>query len=59
MFTIKKLNETLIDKNVLKGKFKTYKKSPYIYNDVIDLYLTLILYIVLGFITLKLQPKIR
>jgi len=45
------------DANALRAKFKAYHKNPYIYNDIIDLFLTLILYFILALIILNLKPK--
>lgn len=42
------MNETVEDKNSLKYKFFTYKKSPYIFNDIKDWIMTLIVYLFFG-----------
>lgn len=50
------MNESNVDKMSLHKKFFTYRKSPYIFNDIKDWIISLIILLLLGFILLKLSP---
>lgn len=52
------MNESLVDKSSLKYKYYTYKKSPYIYNDIKDWIMTLIIYLIFGYLILYIEPLI-
>lgn len=50
------MNESQADKSSLKYKYFTYKKSPYIYNDVKDWIMTLVIYLIFGYLVMYIEP---